>query len=96
MALIKTTQLENGYQGDYIRIESVIYHQVGAVSAAEIRLGIYKDKEARRSGKSFAEMKIVNIADGTHIPVGDSRAAMYRFLKTLPDYQGSQDDIDSF
>lgn len=95
MALNKELVLETGFICKYHKIDEIVINN--SQKAVTINFMVWKDEESRREDKKFGIYLHVRIDNGQQAfddffaldpnPVN----AGYKYLKSLPEFEGSQD-----
>jgi len=87
MALKLSKQNKLGYTMEYHKILSIGYKK----SELLISIGTYKDKSAKDSGCSPADMKNYHMPKSGYDTTSPDRPQIYTYLKSLPEFSGAED-----
>lgn len=89
MAIIKSIDTQYGIAAEYWKIIRV--DEYFAEMRATVILAAYVNQEARESGKvPLATAATVEMTGDTYLPDA-TRTQLYDYIKSLPDFAGSED-----
>ena len=92
MALNKSFEMKCGSVGDYWKVNSIEIDKV--ILDAKVTVGLYKDEDARKSGKTPMHLVSFHIEGDKcdEVSVGNNVTGLvYEWLKSRSEFEGSKD-----